>query len=247
MELPLEKLTCILNKLTLLTLAIQWGHIGHTNMWSLLGHLQHVALALPARRCMLAPLYTLLHHPATAHQHTLRLHQNKAPLQAIIDICTLLQQACSTPTLVTQLVLHCPSFMGFCDASGQGCGGVWLSHGKQIHPLVWRLEWPTSIKACLILDSMPHGDLTINNLEACGLLSHLLVLECTHNIQQDHVAAWCNNQSMVCWMRKSSSSCSTLGQCIIWAILLWLALNKASPLVTLPLPGKYNILANEAS
>jgi hypothetical protein len=50
------------------------------------------------------------------------------------------------PAFCKELIPDDPSYVGNCDASKLGAGGVWFAGWKALHPIVWRLEWPDKIK-----------------------------------------------------------------------------------------------------
>jgi hypothetical protein len=240
-ELPPDKIDKILS---LLTTSIQKGHLARTAFRSLLGKLQNAALAVPVGRSILTPLHKFVE---ITDQPVLYFKNRPLIVQALRDMRVLIQEMTSLPTNVRELVPHMPSYFGFCDASGKGAGGVWIGGPKNLHPIVWRLEWPQDIQIRLVSSRNPHGDLTINDLECAGLLLQYLVLEQYVDLTSEHVAAWCDNASTVSWVRRATSSRSLVGQRLIRALMLRLRANRASPLVALSIQGIKNIMADAAS
>ena len=141
-----------------------------------------------------------------------------------------------------------PDFVGFCDACKWGAGGVWLSGKSQLHPIVWRVQWPPDISQRFQSSHNPEGDLTINDLEMAGLLLHCLVLEqVVPNLENKHAAAWCDNTSTVSWARRLASKRSLVGQRLLRALAIRHAATKSSPLAPWSIAGANNHMADLAS
>ena len=127
--------------------------------------------------------------------------------------------------LAKQLVPMLPLYIEFVDTLGLGCGRVWISHNKHIHPAIWHFKWPTDIMPNLSTSHSPDSYITNSNVEATRLLMHYLVLEAIVDLRHKHVACWCNNALTITWMRKSLSTRFKVGQQIIWVIMLHLTTN----------------------
>lgn len=54
--------------------------------------------------------------------HTIYLHRNKALMEAIVDVRTLLHTSSARPTQCRNLVAKWPNFIGIVDASSFGVG-----------------------------------------------------------------------------------------------------------------------------
>ena len=91
------------------------------------------------------------------------------------------------------------------------------------------------------------GTSHINDLEAAGLLLHFLALEFMVDLHKDHVASWCDNVSTISWVKLLTTHKSPAVQHIIHALMLCLTVNQTLPLITIPIPGKDNDLADFAS
>jgi hypothetical protein len=74
-------------------------------------------------------------------------------------------------------VVDDPGYIGHCDASKLGAGGVWLSGTRTLSPIVWRVEWPEDIRNNVVSFDNPSGTITNSDLEMAGMLLHFLVLE----------------------------------------------------------------------
>ena len=242
MELPPEKVEKIM---TCLSTAVSQKRLPVKEFRTLLGKLQHASLAMPAGKSILTPLHKFVE--ANKDRRILYFAKQPLVLEALRDIRILLRESTSRPTHVRELVPDLPAYVGFCDACKRGAGGVWISGTKNIHPIVWRVEWPADIQARLVSWSNPQGDLTINDLEMAGLLLQYLVLELLVSLLHEHVAAWCDNTSTVSWARRMTSSRSTIGHRLVRALMMRINVNQASPLVTVSIQGCRNDMADVAS
>ena len=242
MELPPEKIEKIMASLAT---AISQKRLPLKEFRTLLGKLQHAALAMPAGKSILTPLHKFVE--ANKNRRLLYFPNNPIILEALRDIRILLRESTSRPTHVRELVPDLPSYIGFCDACKRGAGGVWISGNKNINPIVWRVEWPADIQARLVSWSNPQGDLTINDLEMAGLLLEYLVLELLVDLKHEHVAAWCDNTSTVSWARRMTSSRSRIGHRLVRALMMRINVNEASPLVTVSIQGCRNDMADVSS
>ena len=147
------------------------------------------------------------------------------------------------PTRCTQLIPGWPHFVGFCDACKHGAGGVWLSGQIDIHPVAWRIPWPSNITNCY-----EYVRLSINDLEMAGLLLHYLTLEqLGHALDNTHAATWCDNTSAVSWVSCHTANSSLVAQRLLRALYLRHAANQSSPLAPLTIAGANNKMADLAS
>jgi hypothetical protein len=77
------------------------------------------------------------------------------------------------PTHVNEiLLLGAPAYIGYCDASAFGAGGVWFSGTMPLPETVWRLQWPRDITAAVVSESNPTGKLTNSDLEMAAVVLH---------------------------------------------------------------------------
>jgi hypothetical protein len=210
------------------------------------GKLRHAAIAIPGGRGLLSPLDHALRNeslkwiPIKAN-HTLR--------DALRDFRALISLVGHTPTSFKQLIAAVPGYIGYCDASKLGAGGVWFpgSARTDLPPIVWRVAWPPDIQAALVSVSNPTGTISNSDLEMAGLLLHYLVLECLADLKHVHVAAWCDNTPTVSWANKLNSSKSRVAARLVRALALRIQANAASPLITVSIAGIHNTMADVAS
>jgi hypothetical protein len=125
---------------------------------------------------------------------------------ALRDFHTLIKMIGCQPTLCHELIPDTPDYIGYCDASKLGAGGVWMSGRRELKPVVWRLEFPPEIQAEVVSFANPWGSITNSDLEMGGLLAQFLVLEHVAPMHLEHAAAWCDNTPTVSWANKMSSS-----------------------------------------
>jgi hypothetical protein len=64
-----------------------------------------------------------------------------------------------------ELVVDDPGYIGYCDASKVGVGGVWLSGTRALSPIVWRVEWPEDIRNIVVSFDNPSATITNSDLE----------------------------------------------------------------------------------
>jgi hypothetical protein len=171
-----------------------------------------------------------------------------APVRdALTDFRTLIKILAQRPTNCKELVVNMPGYVGFCDTSKLGAGGVWLSGSLHLSPIVWRLEWPPDIQKNVVSFANSNGTITNSDLEMAGMLAHYLVLEHLVLLRHVHVAAWCDNTPTVSWTNKLSSSCSRVAGRLTRALAMRLHANEASPLVSVSIAGIDNKMADAAS
>ena len=199
MELLLQKLQVILHWLN----KTVWAQcITQKDLEKLIGKLQHAFLALPVGHSILALAYQYTKVGANQPQPRRTIYLAKHPLLlgVLVDAWTLLRQFCTRPMELMELVPNLPNFAGYVDASCTGMGGVWLSHNWHLRPVVWWIQWPPDIQACMRTWDTPQGNLHINLFECASLLVHYIVLEQITNLSHSHIATWCDNKSTVQWI-----------------------------------------------
>ena len=79
------------------------------------------------------------------------------------------------PTQCTELVSGTPDFIGIVDASTEGVGGIVVGENDEVHPTVFRYEWPEEVRALVISTKNPAGRITNSDLEMAGMFLLLLV------------------------------------------------------------------------
>ena len=174
-----------------------------------LGELRSMAIALPGARGLFSALQLAL---SRSNNH--RLSLNKGVHAALDDFRWLLHDLSSRPTRIAEVVPLLPSALGYHDASGDGCGGVWFPvpsldsrHDQPpATPLVWRLPWPQHIRQALITQDNPNGTISISDLELAGGLIHLDILAQHLDIRERTLLSKTDNLAALFWQRKGSAT-----------------------------------------
>ena len=239
-ELPPKKVT----KIIALVKAIAKRDTSSLNQYQIMaGNLQHASFGIPAGKGLFSPIYNAMRHDPPNIPITPALRQ------ALQDWIVIIKRIGSRPTSVLELIPGTPWYIGYCDASGFGAGGVWISGSKQIPPLVWRLEWPEDIQKRLVSDSNPDGDLTNSDLEMAGHLIQWLILEhhAPQSLEHAHIGIFCDNTPTVAWATRLHSSKSVIAGHLLRALALRQHINRTSPLITISIAGILNLMADIAS
>ena len=210
----------------------------------LLGRLRHACIGMPAGRGLLGPIDAALRND----RKWLPIKSNETLRSALSDFGILLHIVTARPTHCRELVTNnTPGFIGFCDASAHGAGGVWFAGEQPLHPTVWRVPWPPIIQTRLVTFHNPDGTISNSDLEMAGMLLHYLVLEQLAPLRHIHVAAWCDNTPTVSWTNKLSASRSPIAGRLTRALAMRIHVNQASPLTSLSIAGVDNTMADTAS
>jgi hypothetical protein len=239
-ELPADKVERITAELHSLTRRTQ---VRRKEFESIRGRLRHACIGIPAGKGLMGPIDAALR----GEQRWIRIKSNAPVRDALSDFGTLIKILGQRPTHCRELVVDIPGYVGYCDASKLGAGGVWLSGNLQLSPIVWRIQWPPDIQANVVSFQNPTGTITNSDLEMAGMLLHFLVLEHVVALRHVHVAAWCDNTPTVSWTNKLSSSRSSVAGRLTRALALRIHANKASPLVSISIAGIKNTMADTAS
>ena len=135
--------------------------------------LRHAFLAVQGGKGQLSPCNRLLRKlPEVVY-----FHLNAPLFLAIKDMCTILHKSTTQPTRCNKLVAGWLDYVGICDASSFGAGGVIIGELSDCCPTVFRLQWPPDITASVVSDKNKGGTLTNSDLEMAGLLLLWLMIE----------------------------------------------------------------------
>lgn len=208
---------------------------------SVLYKIRHAFLSIPAGKGLLSPFYRIL----SAQPKAVFLQRNKALQQALVETRTFLRDSIAHPTPCRSLVTGWPEFVGICDASKHGVGGIIVGELGAAPPTVFRLEWPEEVKQALVSESNPEGTISNSDLECAGLVLVWLLLEATiEDLQAARVALYSDNSPSVSWIQRLAARRSPVAMQLIRALALRLQIRKASPLTTLHIAGKRNQLTD---
>ena len=150
----------------------QYG-VPFAEFWSVLYKIWHAFLSIPAGKGLLSPFYRIL----STQPRVVFLRWNKILQQALKETRIFLRDSISNPTHCNSLVTGWPDYVGICDASKHGVGGILVGELRAAPPTVFRLEWPPDIQAALVSDANPEGTITNSDLECAGLVLVWLLVE----------------------------------------------------------------------
>jgi hypothetical protein len=212
---------------------------------SLVGRLQHAARILPSAKAFFTPMNEALR----GLPPFIGLSRHGDLRQALLDTGAMIQELARRPTHVSELVPQDFDFVGFCDASAFGAGGVWFSCNQTLPPSVWRLEFPADITAQVVSDKNPDGVLTNSDLEMAGVILQFLALEqIVPDLRHIQVAIGCDNTPAVAWTQKMATHASSP---VAYRLLRGLAMRqrstRAAPPEVYHVAGDTNTLADVAS
>jgi hypothetical protein len=207
------------------------------------GRLRHACIGIPAGKGLMGPIDAELR----SGKRLIRIKTNHRLRTALQDFSTLIKVLGQRPTHCRELVVEDPGYVGYCDASKLGAGGVWLSGTHYLQPVVWRVEWPEDIRQSVVSYDNPSGSISNSDLEMAGMVLHYLVLEHLVALRHVHVAAWCDNTPTVSWTNKLSSSRSSVAGRLTRALAMRIHANEASPLISVSIAGVDNRMADVAS
>jgi hypothetical protein len=239
-ELPPDKVERIQQEIRAI---VRHKQVPRRHLEKLRGRLRHACIGLPAGKGLMGPIDAAL----KGDKQWLPMKSNAALREAITDFGSLIRLMGRRPTHCRELIVEQPGYVGYCDASTLGAGGVWLSGTLQLGPIVWRLEWPADIHQRVVSFANPGGTITNSDLEMAAMLVQYLVLEHLVDLRHVHVAAWCDNTPTVSWTNKLSSSRSRIAGRLTRALAMRIHANEASPLISVSIAGDNNRMANVAS
>jgi hypothetical protein len=129
--------------------------------------LRHAFLAVQGGKGLLPPCNRLcFKQPGVV----VYFHRNAPLFLAIKDMCTILRKSTTRLTRCKELVAGWTDYVGICNASSFGAGGVILGELSTCRPTVFQLQWPPDITESVISDKNKGGTLTNLDLEMAGLL-----------------------------------------------------------------------------
>ena len=122
------------------------------------------------------------------------MRRNKALQQALTETRIFLCDSITSPTHCSGLATGWPDYVGICDASKHGVGGIIVGELKGVPPTVFHLEWPPEVQAALISEANLTGTITNSDLECAGLVLVWLLLEAmVGELEATRVALYSDN------------------------------------------------------
>jgi hypothetical protein len=203
---------------------------------SIIAKLRHAFTAIPAGRGLLSPCNKMLQmKPPVVY-----LHRNVVLQAAVAGCRTLLRESSDAPTRCRELVSGWPDYIGVCDASSHGVGGVVFGETEACTPTVFRWEWSAEVK-----EAYHSGRITNSDLEMAGLLFLWLVMESVcGNLREKHVALFSDNSPTVSWVCRLATRGSLVSAHLIRALALRLKVNGTCPITPLHIAGEENSMTD---
>ena len=168
------------------------------------------------------------------------LHRNPVLLAALSGCRTLLRESADSPTRCRELVGGWPDYIGVCNASSHGVGGVVFGEKDECIPTVFWWEWPEDIKS-----SYKKKVITNSDLKMAGLLYLWLVMEeVCGDLREKRVALFSDNSPTMGWVRCLATRGSLVSAHLIRALALRLKLNGTCPLTPLHIAGEENLMTD---
>ncbi len=134
----------------------------------MMAKIRHAFMDILAGRGLLTPCNKILQKkPSLVY-----LQLNPVLLAAIMGCRTLLRESSDSPTRCHELVGGWPDYIGVCDASSLGVGGLVFGENEACIPTVFHWEWSQDAK-----NEYLSKKITNSNLEMAGLLFLWLVME----------------------------------------------------------------------
>ena len=214
----------------------------------LLGQMRSMVLGIPGGRGLFSQLQVAL---ADAHDTGI-VHLNQPVLDQLSDIRVLASDLAARPTRIAEVVQQNPAYVGTCDASLVGMGGVWLpptcpSARHPPHPpIVWQVPIPAALLPHLQTPTNPHGHITINDLEMAASILHADTLATTCDIRETTLATGSDNTCAVAWNHRGSVTTTGPAAYLLRLNSLHQRRHRYQHIVTY-LPGDQNHLADDAS
>ena len=158
LTLPPHRQQCLL---TILAETQAKRRVSLSNWRKVVGELRSMTIALPGSEGLFAHLQEAMAKASTQRRITI----NSDLHDALADWDWLASNISQRPTSLAEVVGKPISWMGACDASAAGMGGVWFDASGSNPPLFWRHRFPTHVTRRVISHSNPTGDLTNSDLE----------------------------------------------------------------------------------
>ena len=208
---------------------------------SVTAKLRHAFLAVQGGKGLLSPCNRLLRK----RPEVVYLHRNAPLFSAIRDMRTILRESTTRPTRCRELVAGWPDYVGICDASSFGAGGVIIGELSECPPTVFRLQWPPDVTASVISDKNRSGKITNSDLELAGLLLLWLMIEhvCSCLVEK-RVALFSDNSPTVSWVQRMACRSSLIAEQLIRVLALRINAQKSCPLTTLHIAGDQNTMTD---
>jgi len=209
----------------------------------LLGELRHMSTAIRGAKY----LFSMLQHVLIdQRKQRIRLHPN---IKATLNDWSEMAHSMSThPVPIAALIPKAPSYVGAVDASGEGCGGIWLAthFGCLQQPLVFRWPFPTSVSSLLVSTTNKTGTLSNSDFELAAIIAGTAVLQANANTTAATLYIASDNTPAVSWCTKGSTS-SIGANAHLLRYLAQLSRSDNCSLQVVSVPGSSNTIADFCS
>ena len=239
-RIPDEKATTLTDDIRRV---LKKGRLQLKRFQQLVGKIRHVAIIMPALR----GLFTPINNSLAGTPAFIPLRKNGSVRRAFNDFSVLIRDLASRPTSVHELLQGASDAIGYCDAAGEGAGGVWFSPDLP-DPIVWRVPFPLDIQNAIVSDSNPDGTITNSDLELAGVVLHIAVLATVTNLYHRRSGVLSDNSAAVYWARRMASRSQTnISGSLLRGLAMMLRTLHAGPLTVAHTEGRTNLMADLAS
>jgi hypothetical protein len=211
----------------------------------LVGELRSMVIAIPGGRGLFSQLQSVITY-RTYPKPSDRLSLSSAVHDQLDDFRWLASSVSSRPTRWGELVDSDPRFLGTVDASGTGMGGVWLNPSGRCAPLLWRLSFPTLLRAWLVSTNNPSGDITNSDLEHAGAVCHQDILAQCYDIREATVCTLTDNTAALSREQRGSTSVDNPAAYLCRLSSLHQRTYRYRPRISY-IPGPLNVMADDLS
>jgi hypothetical protein len=241
-QLPLDRACDLLKEVRAI---LKKNQVALKRFRSIIGRLQHAARILPAAKSFFTPLYNALR----GLPQKIGLGQNSEVRLALLDAAALIRDMARRPTHVAELNQMELEYIGYCDASAFGAGGVWFGGTTPLAPSVWRVQWPADITAQVVSFANPTGKLTNSDLELAGVVLQESALEVqVGSLARAHLGIGCDNSPAVAWTtRMATRSHSPIAHRLLRGLAMRQRTVQSAPPSVFHVAGIRNTLADVPS
>jgi len=169
----------------------------------LLGELRSMLIAIPGGEGLFSPLQLALQRARVTGSVTICPRTRRCLQEWLL----LAHSLASRPTLITDVVPCPPHYVGACDASRDGMGGVWLptSLAPDATPFVWRYPFPDAVRKALVSTDNPTGTINNSELELAASIVHEAALLAAKPVNHPITClSGSDNTPTVAWLQRAS-------------------------------------------
>jgi hypothetical protein len=148
------------------------------------------------------------------------------------------------PTKIYEIIPQLPTFVGACNVSGQGMGGVWIQVRDYEPPIMWWCHFLSEITTALVSSDNPEGTIINSDLELLGATSHQALLAHEREVSAMTNTLLSDNTTTVHWLRRASATTTKAPVYLLQALLQW---HYGFFTTYEYIPGKVNTMADECS